>query len=72
MVVAAGWTNSGPQQSLDWRVFAEWFERAEGFAPNPKDTRACELFRWFTIGAHNEFMGRLNISTPATVRASEQ
>lgn len=49
------------QDELDWKIFAEEFKNSEGFDPNPNDARASELFRWFTFGAMNEHVGRLNL-----------
>lgn len=33
-----------------WIEFAAEFEKREGFAPNPRDSRAKELFTWFKSG----------------------
>lgn len=51
----------GPQHFRDWTVFERIFREREGFHPEPRDTRAKELFHYFTAGAHEEFMGRLTV-----------
>jgi len=48
------------QDEIDWNFFAEKFEKKYGFAPHRRDSGHQEYFHWFTVGAHAEFMGRLN------------
>jgi hypothetical protein len=52
---------SDHQEETDWKVFASVFKEREGVEPHPRDSRAKELFLWFTIGAHCEHIGRLNV-----------
>lgn len=52
---------SDKQEKLDWERFSACFEKLEGFKPHPNDSHAKQLFRYFTAGAHEEFLGRLNI-----------
>ncbi len=49
------------QDGLDWQVFAERFNSRNGFDPSRGDKQHKEYFHWFTVGAHAEFMGRLNV-----------
>lgn len=49
------------QDDLDWKVFAEKFEKRNGVAPDRKNDLHSEYFHWFMVGAHAEFMGRLNV-----------
>jgi len=48
------------QDEIDWSFFAGKFEKKYGFAPHPRDSGHQEYYHWFTVGAHAEFMGRLN------------
>lgn len=48
------------QDEIDWSFFAGKFEGKYGFAPNRRDSGHQEYYHWFTVGAHAEFMGRLN------------
>lgn len=57
---------SETQDVIDWSAFAKKFKQREGFDPNPRDSRAKELFMWFSIGAHEEYIGRLNAANAST------
>jgi len=48
------------QDEIDWGFFAGKFEKKYGFAPHRRDSGHQEYYHWFTVGAHAEFMGRLN------------
>ena len=48
------------QDEIDWSFFAGKFEKKYGFSPCRRDTGHQEYYHWFTVGAHAEFMGRLN------------
>jgi hypothetical protein len=50
----------GAQDAIDWGVFAAKFHERNGFLPHRQDSGHQEYFHWFTVGAHAEFMGRLN------------
>lgn len=52
---------SRSQDDLDWEVFAEKFEKRNGFMPLRRDKQHLEDFYWFTVGAHAQFMGRLEV-----------
>jgi len=58
------------QDDLDWGVFAAIFEKRNGFAPHPRDTGHQDAFHWFTVGAHEEFMGRLNVLSNVSDQAT--
>ena len=58
------------QDALDWQVFAAAFEKRNGFVPHPMDTGHKEYFHWFTVGAHEEFMGRLTVKPNELVLAA--
>jgi hypothetical protein len=49
------------QNALDWKRFAHVFQSREGYLPNSRDARVQELYIYFSLGAHEEFMGRLTI-----------
>lgn len=55
------------QDALDWQVFATAFEKRNGFVPHTMDTGHKEYFHWFTVGAHEEFMGRLTVKPNAVI-----
>jgi hypothetical protein len=48
------------QDEIDWNFFAGKFEAKYGFVPHRRDSGHQEYYHWFTVGAHAEFMGRLN------------
>ena len=50
----------GVQDAIDWGVFAAKFAARYGSLPRRGDSHIEEYFYWFTVGAHQEFMGRLN------------
>lgn len=50
----------GIQDAIDWGVFAAKFTARHGSIPRRDDPHHSEYFHWFTVGAHEEFMGRLN------------
>lgn len=51
---------AGVQDSIDWGVFAAKFVLLHGSLPVRGEPTSEEAFHWFTVGAHAEFMGRLN------------
>lgn len=51
------------QEKLDWERFSVRFEENEGFKPCRGDSMHKRLFQYFTAGAHEEFLGRLNTDT---------
>ncbi len=41
--------------SEDWKWFAQYFEKTEGFPPTYGDTRAMMLFNYFCNGAYMQW-----------------
>ena len=60
------------QDALDWQVFAAAFQKRNGFVPHTMDTGHKEYFHWFTVGAHEEFMGRLTVKPNASDQIREE
>lgn len=52
------------QDAADWAVFAERFEKQEGFAPHPRDSRHKRLFDYFQAGAAAQDIGRRDKGNP--------
>lgn len=48
------------QDAADWRVFAQRFEKQDGFAPHPRDSLHKRLFGYFQAGAAAQDIGRLD------------
>jgi hypothetical protein len=57
---SASFIGNTNQDEIDWNFFAGKFEAKYGFAPHRRDSGHQEYYHWFTVGAHAEFMGRLN------------
>ena len=55
------------QDEIDWNFFSGKFETKYGFAPHRRDSGHQECYHWFTVGAHAEFMGRLNGAQNTTI-----
>jgi len=69
---AHGLATADVQYATDWSAFAKVYSKREGFAPHPRDSRALELFFWFTSGAYHEHLGHLNCKSPNSVYPTEK
>jgi hypothetical protein len=54
------------QDATDWQHFAKVFKSKEGCEPTRRDSKAEMCYEYYTAGAHDEFLGRLNQKQPNT------
>ncbi len=48
------------QDEIDWQIFSVAFKNIEGYEPRKENSIAQLLFKYYTAGSHDEFIGRLN------------